>query len=132
MRRVWRIVPAASFPAADEDYFADMDGGAKLSPEEVKGRNTWIVWSGGNDRFWDDISKRQLRHARFSEDAFLASESEIQPRYIAGTILDWSMSRALKRLPDRSEPLRTLARQAHRPVLIARQTLSKMKRNTLA
>jgi len=49
--------PVASFPAADEDYFADMDGGAKLSPEEVKGRNTWIVWSGGNDRFWDDLSK---------------------------------------------------------------------------
>jgi hypothetical protein len=47
---------AASFPAANEDYFADMDGGAKLSPEEVKGRNTWIVWSGGNDRFWDDLS----------------------------------------------------------------------------
>ena len=34
-----------------------MDGGAKLSPEEVKGRNTWIVWSGGNDRFWDDLSQ---------------------------------------------------------------------------
>ena len=47
----------ASFPAADEDYFADMDGGARLSPEEAKGRNSWIVWSGGNDRFWDDLSK---------------------------------------------------------------------------
>ncbi|HSB45287.1 MAG TPA: hypothetical protein VLD60_09760, partial [Nitrospira sp.] len=47
----------ASFPAADEDYFADMEGGAKLSPEEAKGRNTWIVWSGGNDRFWDELSK---------------------------------------------------------------------------
>ena len=50
----------ASFPAADEDYFAGMDGGAKLSPEEAKGRNTWIVWSGGNDKFWDDISKRSF------------------------------------------------------------------------
>jgi hypothetical protein len=48
---------AASFQAADEDYFADMDGGAKLSPEEIKGRNTWIVWTGGNDRFWDELSK---------------------------------------------------------------------------
>jgi hypothetical protein len=48
---------AASFPAADEDYFADMDGGAKLFPAEVKGRNTWIVWSGGNDRLWDEISR---------------------------------------------------------------------------
>jgi hypothetical protein len=48
--------PAASLPAADEDYFHDMDGGVKLSPEEVKGRNTWIVWTGGNDRFWDGIT----------------------------------------------------------------------------
>ena len=38
---------AASFPAADEDYFHDMDGGVALTPDEVKGRNTWIVWTGG-------------------------------------------------------------------------------------
>ena len=52
---------AASFPAADEDYFEDMDGGykrasdasVKLDVNEVRGRNTWIVWTGGNDRFWD-------------------------------------------------------------------------------
>ena len=47
---------ANSFPAADEDYFHDMDGGVRLTPDEVKGRNTWIVWTGGNDRFWDKIS----------------------------------------------------------------------------
>jgi hypothetical protein len=46
---------AASFPAADDDYFHDMDGGISLSPEEVKGRNMWIVWTGGNDRFWDSL-----------------------------------------------------------------------------
>ena len=46
---------AATFPAADEDYFHDMDGGVPLTPNEVKGRNIWIVWSGGNDRFWDGI-----------------------------------------------------------------------------
>jgi hypothetical protein len=51
---------AASFPAANEDYFAEMDGGGKLSPEEVKGRNTWIVWTGGNDLFWDDLSTRSF------------------------------------------------------------------------
>ncbi len=52
---------AASFPAADEDYFTDMDGGykrdgdpgVKLNVNEVRGRNSWIVWTGGNDRFWD-------------------------------------------------------------------------------
>lgn len=67
---------AASFPAADEDYFKDMDYGISQHPEEiqarlapympgiyaadavshfVKGRNNWIVWSGGNDRLWDQL-----------------------------------------------------------------------------
>jgi len=48
---------ASTFPAADEDYFHDMDGGVPLSPEEIKGRNTWIVWTAGNDRFWDGLEK---------------------------------------------------------------------------
>ncbi len=52
--RVGRSVE--SFPAADEDYFHDMDGGITLTREEIQGRNTWIVWTGGNDRFWDAIS----------------------------------------------------------------------------
>src|SRR5574341_268387 len=47
---------AASFPAADEPYFRDMDGGVALTLKEEQGRNTWIVWTGGNDRFWDVIS----------------------------------------------------------------------------
>src|SRR6266498_4479144 len=46
----------ASFPAAEEDYFHDMDGGLPLSREEIQGRNTWMVWTGGNDRFWDSIT----------------------------------------------------------------------------
>ena len=46
---------ASSFPAADEDYFRDMDGAIPLTPDEIKGRNTWVVWTGGNDRFWDTI-----------------------------------------------------------------------------
>jgi hypothetical protein len=45
----------ASFPAADEDYFHDMDGGVQLTPDEIKGRNTWIVWTAGNDRLWDKM-----------------------------------------------------------------------------
>src|ERR1700704_883682 len=46
---------ASTFPAADEDYFHDMDGAVPLTPEEIKGRNTWIVWTAGNDRFWDGL-----------------------------------------------------------------------------
>lgn len=49
-----------SFHAAAEDYFHDMDGGIALTPEEVKGRNTWLVWTGGNDRLWDTISTRSF------------------------------------------------------------------------
>jgi len=51
---------AESFAAADEDYFSDMDqdrtGPVHLSPEEIKGRNTWLVWTGGNDRLWDVLN----------------------------------------------------------------------------
>jgi hypothetical protein len=45
-----------SFPAADEDYFRGMDGGIALTPDEVKGRNMWIVWTGGDDRLWDEVT----------------------------------------------------------------------------
>jgi len=51
---------ADSFPAADEDYFKDMDGGVALTTNEVKGRNNWIVWSGGNDRFWDHLVNKSF------------------------------------------------------------------------
>jgi len=66
---------ADSLPGSDDDYLRDMDGG--LSPEEVqaamsalgldfdvneawsrynRGRNNWAVWTGGNDRFWDEMA----------------------------------------------------------------------------
>lgn len=56
---------ATSFPPADEDYFADMDRTVKdsrvaLSVEEVRGRNMWNVWTGGDDKFWDTISRQSV------------------------------------------------------------------------
>ena len=51
---------ADSFPAADEDYFKDMDGGVQLTANEIKGRNNWIVWTGGNDRFWDHLVNKSF------------------------------------------------------------------------
>lgn len=48
---------AASFPQAPEDYFHDMDGGVALTVDEIKGRNMWLVWTGGNDRFWNRMSQ---------------------------------------------------------------------------
>jgi hypothetical protein len=57
-------VTADKLPGADEDYFKDMDYGYRreadpsvvLSPAEARGRNTWMVWTFGNDRFWDYMS----------------------------------------------------------------------------
>jgi hypothetical protein len=45
----------ARFHHAGEDYFHDMDGGSALGlgQQEIAGRNMWLVWSGGDDRFWD-------------------------------------------------------------------------------
>jgi hypothetical protein len=49
---------AASFPpSADGTLFRDMDNGITLSDDENRGRNMWLVWTGGNDRFWDQLIK---------------------------------------------------------------------------
>jgi hypothetical protein len=47
---------ADDFHAADEDFFRNMDNGVNLEPDEIKGRNTWIVWTAGNDRLWDKMA----------------------------------------------------------------------------
>ena len=66
---------ANSFPAADEDYFHDMDqnqnGPVALTTEEIKGRNGWIVWTGGNDRFWDLIANRSVGARGLSQNALI-------------------------------------------------------------
>jgi hypothetical protein len=51
---------AGTFPQADEDYFHDMDNGVALKPDEIKGRNMWILWTGGNDKFWDNMTGPSL------------------------------------------------------------------------
>lgn len=77
---------ADSFPGADEDYFRDMDYGVTKRPEQVaaaldpylpgisphdavsavaKGRNNWIVWTGGNDRLWDILANKTVGNLDF-------------------------------------------------------------------
>lgn len=60
---------ASSFPAAADDYFHEMDqtkdgvldlraAALKMKvPEDtlIKGRNTWMVWTAGNDLLWDTL-----------------------------------------------------------------------------
>lgn len=45
------------FPELAADVFAGMDKGAELGPDEIKGRNTWNLWCGGNEQFWDKLAR---------------------------------------------------------------------------
>jgi mono/diheme cytochrome c family protein len=55
------------FPAASEDYFHEMDANVvdgrpvrALTPQEIEGRNMWLVWTGGDDRLWDRLTVDSL------------------------------------------------------------------------
>jgi hypothetical protein len=48
---------SSSFAPAEEGFFKAMDPGVALNSDEGKGRDTWLVWTGGNDRFWDAIAQ---------------------------------------------------------------------------
>jgi hypothetical protein len=59
------------FPAATKDYFHDMDMVGKpdedqstvptylnlTDPDQIRGRNTWVMWCGGNEWFWDWLAQ---------------------------------------------------------------------------
>ena len=42
---------ATDFPQASADVFKAMDGGLELTESEIKCRNTWILWTAGNQVF---------------------------------------------------------------------------------
>ena len=46
------------FPELAVDVFKPMDGGIALAPDEIKGRNTWILWCGGDEQFWNRMSQQ--------------------------------------------------------------------------
>jgi hypothetical protein len=48
---------SADFPEISADVFKEMDGGVPLTDDEIKGRNTWILWTAGNQFFWDRIAR---------------------------------------------------------------------------
>src|SRR5678815_3063628 len=45
------------FPEIAADVFAPMDGGIRLAPDEIKGRNTWNLWCAGDEQFWDRMAQ---------------------------------------------------------------------------
>lgn len=49
--------PPEGFPELAIDVFQGMDAGAELGEAEIKGRNTWNLWCGGNEQFWDKMAR---------------------------------------------------------------------------
>ena len=47
----------SDFPELAADVFKPLDGGIELAPDEIKGRNTWILWTGGDEQFWERMSR---------------------------------------------------------------------------
>jgi hypothetical protein len=59
-----------------------MDGGVPLSHDAIQGRNTWIVWTGGNDRFWDLLSHVSVGALDFLKTlSSYPGKGENDPRY---------------------------------------------------
>jgi hypothetical protein len=50
----------SDFPELAADVFKPMDGGVDLSPDEIKGRNTWDLWTGGDEQFWERMSRQSF------------------------------------------------------------------------
>jgi len=48
------------FPELATDVFKPMDGGIDLAPDEIKGRNTWNLWCGGDEQFWERMSRESF------------------------------------------------------------------------
>ncbi len=49
--------PPEAFAEIAADVFKGMDAGADLSEAEIKGRNTWNLWTAGNEQFWDKMAR---------------------------------------------------------------------------
>ncbi len=50
----------ADFPQTASHALDPMDGGLSLSDDERKGRNTWILWTAGDQTFWDRMAQQGL------------------------------------------------------------------------
>jgi len=46
------------FPQVNAHAFDAMDGGIALTEDETKGRNTWLLWTAGDQTFWDRMAQQ--------------------------------------------------------------------------
>jgi cytochrome c5 len=51
---------AADFPETASHAFDEMDSGLPLTDDERKGRNTWLLWTAGDQVFWDGMAQHGL------------------------------------------------------------------------
>ena len=84
----------SDFPELAEDVFKPMDGGIALSPDEIKGRNTWNLWCAGDEQFWERMSRESYglidllktidsrnRPTRFKTTGLIKIPAHLQPPY---------------------------------------------------
>jgi hypothetical protein len=45
------------FKPLDAGAIKAVDGSTELTPDEIKGRNTWNLWCGGDEQFWERMSR---------------------------------------------------------------------------
>lgn len=45
------------FKPLDASIIKAVNGSTELTPDEIKGRNTWNLWCGGDEQFWDRMSR---------------------------------------------------------------------------
>lgn len=63
----------ADFPQTTSRAFDSMDGGIALSDDEERGRNTWLLWTAGDQVFWD----RMARHGLGTADLLKTIDSRL-------------------------------------------------------
>ena len=108
------------FPMATLDYFAGMDGTKDplatnhlerltLSADEIKGRNAWMMWTGGNEAFWDWLA----RYGYGTIDLLQVIDSDIRPDRFARAGL---ISEPGMRPPTKEETERTHGVRYDRPI----------------
>jgi hypothetical protein len=51
---------SADFPQTVSPVFNEMDGRLLLTQDEIKGRNTWILWTAGDQTMWDRLAQHGL------------------------------------------------------------------------
>ena len=59
--------PPEAFAELGKDVFPGMDGGVQLTDDEIKGRNSWNLWCGGETVLGQDGARR-IRFVRPAED----------------------------------------------------------------